>query len=138
MIGSKMTSIQAVGMEDGNRYHEDNIHITMAFEDGSIGLVTYLANGDKAFPKERVEMFSGGRVAVLDDYRALEMVANGSRNIEKSRLRQDKGHAAVWVAFTEAIQNGAPAPITQSDLFTVSRSSILAVDSLRDGERKIL
>jgi predicted dehydrogenase len=138
MIGAKMTSIQTVGLEDGTRYHEDNVHITMEFEDGSIGLVTYLANGDKAFAKERVEIFTGGRIAVLNDYRSLELVANGSRKVEKSRLRQDKGHAAEWVAFAQAIATGSPPPITLDDLITVSKASILAVESLRDGEKKIL
>ena len=138
MIGAKMTSIQTVGLEDGTRYHEDNVHITMEFEDGSIGLVTYLANGDKAFAKERVEIFTGGRIAVLNDYRSLELVANGSRKVEKSRLRQDKGHAAEWVAFAQAIATGSPPPISLDDLITVSKASILAVESLRDGEKKIL
>ena len=138
MIGAKMTSIQTVGLEDGTRYHEDNVHITMEFEDGSIGLVTYLANGDKAFAKERVEVFTGGRIAVLNDYRSLELVANGSRKVEKSRLRQDKGHAAEWIAFAQAIATGSPPPISLDDLITVSKASILAVESLRDGEKKIL
>jgi hypothetical protein len=101
-------------------------------------LVTYLANGDKAFAKERVEIFSGGRIAVLNDYRSLEMVANGSRKVEKSRLRQDKGHAAEWAAFAQAIATGSPPPIALDDLITISKASILAVESLRDGEKKTL
>jgi hypothetical protein len=52
--------------------------------------VTYLANGDKSFPKERVEVFTGGRVAVLDDYRSLELIHDGKRELVRSRLRQDK------------------------------------------------
>lgn len=138
MIGAKMISIQAVGLDDGAKYHEDNVHLTMTFDDGSVGLVTYLANGDKAFPKERVEMFSGGRVAVLDDYRSLELITNGSRKVEKSRLRQDKGHTAEWVAFAKALKNGTASPISLDELLTVSRASLLAVEALRDGERKNL
>jgi hypothetical protein len=68
--------------------------ITLTYPDGSLGTLTYLANGDKSFPKERVEVFSGGRVAVLDDFRALETVKDGRRKTVRSRLAQDKGHAA--------------------------------------------
>ena len=41
------------------------------FEDGSIGVVHYLANGSKAFPKERLEVFAAGRVLQLDNFRKL-------------------------------------------------------------------
>ena len=68
----------------------------------AVGMVSYLANGDKAFPKERVEVFAGGRVAVLDDYRPLEMVHDGQRKVIRSRLRQDKGHHAAWEVFARA------------------------------------
>lgn len=139
MIGSNITSIQTIGLDDQNsRYHEDNVHISITYQDGSIGLVTYLANGDKAFAKERIEVFRGGRVAVLNDYRALELVADGNRNLTKSRLRQDKGHAAEWQAFANAIQTGSPPPIPLQELIDVSKASILALESLRDGEKKEL
>ena len=53
------------------------------YPDGSLGTVSYLANGDKAFPKERVEVFAGGRVAVLDDFRSLEMIGEWETNALK-------------------------------------------------------
>jgi len=37
--------------------------LTLKYADGSIGTIAYLANGDKAYPKERMEVFSGGRCA---------------------------------------------------------------------------
>ncbi len=53
--------------------------MTFTFPDGSLGVVDYLANGDKSFPKERVEVFCGGGVAVLDDFRKLELVQDSRR-----------------------------------------------------------
>ena len=84
----------AQAIPDDNRYLEDNVVMLFTFADGSLGTLNYLANGDKAFPKERVEIFSGGRVAVLDDFRTLEMVHQGRRQVIRSTLRQDKGHLA--------------------------------------------
>ncbi|MCC6956061.1 MAG: hypothetical protein IT316_04650, partial [Anaerolineales bacterium] len=112
-------------------YREDNVVMSFVFPDGSLGLVSYLANGDKTFPKERVEAFSGGRIAVLEDYRALELVNDGRRKTLRSRLRQDKGHQAEWAAFAAAIERGGPPPIPYDHLFGVTRASFEAVRALR-------
>ena len=58
----------------------------------------------KPSPRSACEVFSGGRVAVLDDYRSLELVQDGSRQVQRSRLRQDKGHQAEWAAFAAALR----------------------------------
>ncbi len=115
-MGSAPTAVTAGGLPDGGRYREDNAVLTFTFPDGSVGVVSYLANGDKAFPKERVEVFSGGRVAVLDDFRSLELVSKGRRKVFHSRLRQDKGHSQEWQAFAAAIRAGGPAPIPYDQL----------------------
>ena len=49
----------------------DTFSLQLRFADGSIGTVHYFANGSKAFPKERLEVFSGGKVLQLDNYRKL-------------------------------------------------------------------
>jgi predicted dehydrogenase len=68
---------------------------------------------------------------VLDDYRSLELVANGKRQVHGSRLRQDKGHQAEWQAFSAAIQSGGPPPIPYAQLFGVMRATFAAVEALR-------
>ena len=134
LVGAPPVSVSAQSLPDGGRYREDNVVITLRFPDGSLGAVTYLANGDKAFPKERVEVFCGGRVAVLDDYRSLELVHAGRRQTIHSRLRQDKGHRAEWQAFAAALKAGGPPPIPYAQLFGVHRASFAAVEALRSGE----
>ncbi|HWQ84242.1 MAG TPA: Gfo/Idh/MocA family oxidoreductase, partial [Anaerolineales bacterium] len=134
LVGQPPAAVSAVGLPDAGRYREDNLVISLSFPDGSLGTVTYLANGDKAFPKERLEVFCGGRVAVLDDFRSLEMVSAGRRQTQTSRLRQDKGHQAEWLAFNAAVQAGGAPPIPYVDLFGVSRASIAAQQALRTGQ----
>ena len=131
LVGASPVEVVVRGLPDGGRYREDNLLLSFTFPDGSVGAVSYLANGDKAFPKERVEAFSGGRVAVLDDYRSLELVANGKRQVERSRLRQDKGHQAEWQAFASAVQSGGPPPIPYDQLFGVMRLTFASVEALR-------
>ncbi len=111
LVGEAPISVFGAALPDAGRYRQDNLVLTFTFKDGSLGTLHYLANGDKSFPKERVEVFAGGRVAVLDDFRTLELVHAGQRDVHRSRLRQDKGHRAAWEAFINAIRTGGPPPI---------------------------
>jgi predicted dehydrogenase/threonine dehydrogenase-like Zn-dependent dehydrogenase len=131
LVGAPPVEAIARGLPDSGRYRQDNVVLSFTFPDGSVGTVGYLANGNKAFPKERVEVFSGGRVAVLDDYRSLELVVDGKQQVERSRLRQDKGHQAEWQAFTTAIQSGGPPPIPYEQLFGVHRGTFASLEALR-------
>ncbi len=103
--------------------------MTFTFPDGSIGVVDYLANGDKSFPKERVEVFCGGQIAVLDDFVSLQTVNDGRKNEIKGA--QDKGWVNEWKAFTKAIREGGEPPIPYEQLIGVTKSTFAAVESIR-------
>ena len=51
LVGDPPLAVSTSGLPDTQRYREDNVLITLQFPDGSIGTVSYLANGDKAYPK---------------------------------------------------------------------------------------
>jgi predicted dehydrogenase/threonine dehydrogenase-like Zn-dependent dehydrogenase len=135
LAGEPPISVSVNALPDGGSYQEDNVVLSFTFPDGSIGMVAYLANGDKAFPKERIEVFSGGRVGVLDDYRSLSLLKDGKKQVYHSRLRQDKGHRAEWEAFASTITGKGPIPIPYEQLFSVTRASFAAVKALRSGEK---
>jgi predicted dehydrogenase len=104
----------------------DSVTITLAFGDGSTGTIHYLANGHRAFPKERIEVFCGGRVLQVDNFRRLRgygWPGFGSMNL----WRQDKGQKALVRAFVEAIRTGGDPPIPFEELIEVSRT-IVALD----------
>jgi predicted dehydrogenase len=131
LAGAVPVSVTAAALPDNGRYHEDNVTMTFTFPDGSIGIVDYLANGDKSFPKERLEVFCGGRVAVLDDFRTLETVRDGRRTVVKKS--QDKGWKDEWIAFVHAIRAGDQPPIPYGQLIGVTKATFAAVESLRSG-----
>lgn len=138
LVGSPPLSVSAQSLPDGGRYQQDNVVMNFAFADGSIGTVTYLANGDKSVPKERVEVFCGGKVAILDDFRTLELTANGKKRVSRSNLRQDKGHQGLWHAFIKAVQQGGAPPISYGDLLGVTRATFAAVRALSSHERELV
>jgi len=109
---------------------DDKASITLRFADGSIGTVHYLANGGKRFPKERLEVFCGGGVLVLDNY--VRLRGYDWKGFSSQRLwRQDKGQAACAAAFVEAVRTGGQAPIPIDEIFEVSRLSIELADRAR-------
>jgi len=104
----------------------DTLTLQLRFADGSIGSVHYFANGSKAFPKERLEVFAAGRVLQLDNYRKLQAWGvPGFRT--RRRLFQDKGQLACCESFIKAIATGGPAPIPAAELFEVQRWLLEAV-----------
>ena len=101
----------------------DTASIQLEFNDGSIGTVHYFANGNKAYPKERLEVFAASRVLQLDNFRKL--TGFGWPGFRKMNLwRQDKGQKACASAFVQAIEEGGPAPIPFEELIEVSRISV--------------
>jgi predicted dehydrogenase/threonine dehydrogenase-like Zn-dependent dehydrogenase len=135
LAGAAPVSVTAVALPDQGRYCEDNVSMTYSFPDGSIGVVDYLANGDKSFGKERLEVFCGGRIAVLDDFRSLQMVYDGHQKMVKSA--QDKGWKDEWVAFATAIRTGGQPPIPYEQLVGVTKATFAAMQSLRNAGQSI-
>ena len=120
LCGTRITSQHVTRMDT---LTNDSVSISLGFEDGSIGTVHYLANGSKAFPKERLEVFAAGRVLQLDNFRKLQ--GFGWPGFNKLNLwRQDKGQKACAAAFIKAIAQGGPAPIPFDEIVEVARVSI--------------
>ncbi len=102
LAGSAIESVHAVAMDAACR---DSVMIQLAFADGSAGSIAYLANGSKAFPKERLEVFCGGGILQLDNFRTLK--GYGWPGFRSMRLRrQDKGQSQCAAAFVDAVSSG--------------------------------
>lgn len=136
LVGTPPLSVQATALPDGGKYRQDNVIITLAYPDGSAASISYLANGDKTVPKEYLEVFCGGRVAVLDDFRTLLMVNDGKRKEARSMMSQDKGHAASWAAFLAAIRAGGPPPIPYNHIWGATATTFSVLEALT--EKKVV
>ena len=102
----------------------DRCSINLVFEDGSIGTILYLSNGSLSFPKERVEVFSEGKILQLDNFRSMK--GFGWKNFKSMNLwSQDKGQGACTKAFIESLSNNEPC-IPLNQIFEVAKASIEA------------
>jgi predicted dehydrogenase len=135
LVGQPPVSVSAHALPGLGKYREDNVSMTFTFPDGSVGVVDYLANGDKSHPKERLEVFCEGMLAILDDYVSLTTVNNGTRKTQSGA--QDKGWREEMSAFAKSIKEGGQIPIPYGHLIGVTKATFAAVESLRADGRKV-
>ncbi|MFT6916063.1 MAG: putative dehydrogenase/threonine dehydrogenase-like Zn-dependent dehydrogenase [Motiliproteus sp.] len=111
----------------------DNLAITMQFDNGSVASILYTADGAKAMPKEYVEVFGGGRSAVINDFKEAQLYAGDTTCTKHKLSTQDKGQKAMLAAWLDGLKSGVPC-IPYETLQLNSLTTILAVESLGLGQ----
>jgi len=132
--GPKSVFAECVAGGLGDIVREDSVFITLQFEDGSNGVIAYLAEGDSSLPKEHIEIFGEGKTFVIDDFRSAKLYADGREKKETLR-QQDKGQAEETRAACAVVAKGNPAPISLTELEGTTRATFRIKDSLRTGQR---
>lgn len=112
---------------------QDTVTINLTFANGSIGTICYFANGDKSLPKEYLEVYSHGTVAVLDDFRSLSILSRG-RKQGKKLFSQDKGQKKEVERFINDIITGGKTLIPFDEIYFASLSSFRIIESLRKAQ----
>ena len=134
LAGTLPIEVQTRNVANPGQYSGENAVISLTFANGSQGTITYIASGDKSYSKERIEVFGGGAVAVLEDFRRLELSRDGRKQVFKSRWRQDKGHRGEWEAFAEGLREGKGSPIPFVEIVSTTLATIRAVESQTSGK----
>jgi predicted dehydrogenase/threonine dehydrogenase-like Zn-dependent dehydrogenase len=134
MTGSLTTRVfaEAISTRNAEIVDEDSVFITLRLADGSNGSIAYLAEGNSGMPKERIEIFGGGKSFMIDDFNSTAAYHDGRE--QKTRLRaQDKGQRDEVRAICRVVLEGRPAPITVADLATTTRTTFRIRQSLQTG-----
>src|SRR5207248_209028 len=112
------------------RTADANVSISLRFSDGSLVTIHYFSTGHRSFPKERLEIFCGGRALQLDNFRTLR--GFGWPGFKAMRLwRQDKGQTACVEAFVTAVREGKASPIPLAELIEVARVTLAVSTAAR-------
>ena len=135
LAAAPIVEVEARAVASSAPYSGDNILASLRFANGSEGTISYLANGDRTFSKERIEVFGGGRIAVLEDFRRLELVRGGHKQTVRSRFRQDKGHRAEWSAFAQSVQRQRESPIRFEEIVCSTLATFAVEESLANRVR---
>ena len=110
----------------------DTLTVSLAFANGSVGTIVYAANGDTAFPKERVEVFCEGSVWAIDDFESLHAVVGG----EKTHRRPqgvDKGHRREMTAFLDLAQGKRSGILDFEACVATTAATFAVIESLTSG-----
>jgi predicted dehydrogenase/threonine dehydrogenase-like Zn-dependent dehydrogenase len=110
-----------------------NLQVSVRYDDGSLGTITYFANGNARFPKETFEAVCGGRVARLDNFKRATVWSGRRQKSSRTLGRPDKGQNAELSAFFEAVRTGGPMPISLGSLVATTRATLAVDDSLANG-----
>ncbi|MCD6356263.1 MAG: bi-domain-containing oxidoreductase [Anaerolineaceae bacterium] len=133
LVGQIPETVQTHILPNNGIYSNDNFIITMIFPDGSIGTISYLANGNKSFGKEYLEVFCGGKIGIIDDFRKLKLYGDSIKK-KKALLKQDKGHKNEWEAFISSILSNGPPPIPYNELINTAYVILACEQSLQTGQ----
>jgi predicted dehydrogenase/threonine dehydrogenase-like Zn-dependent dehydrogenase len=132
LCGSLPVSVYANAMADPSNIN-DTINVTLTYENGSVGTISYFANGDKNLPKERIEVFSHGGVAIVDDFKKLTVYTHGKKK-RKTLLSQNKGQKEEVRLFVNAILNGTSGLISFKEIYNTSLVTFKINASIQSGE----
>jgi polar amino acid transport system substrate-binding protein len=108
----------------------DNLAVTIKFSDGSVGNLAYVANGDKSLPKENIEVFSGGKVGIIQDFRS------GSLHKDNKQIKlksSGKGHLEEVHHFLDHVKAGKESPISFESICLTTLTTFKILDSLSTG-----
>lgn len=135
LCGERPVKVYAESMNVSTKRlsNHDNVSITVTFSGGSTGMLCYNTVGDDVVSKERIEIYGGGQVATLDDFRRLEVTKNGSTSTSKA-WNQDKGQENEMNETVEAFRTCGTGPIPFDELVTGMRTIFAARQSLAEGQ----
>jgi predicted dehydrogenase/threonine dehydrogenase-like Zn-dependent dehydrogenase len=128
--GSKVISVCMNAMGSNPAENTDNASILLKYEDGSIAVINYFANGSKSYSKERVELYSQGRTVVLDNFRRTD--AYGFKSFSGLKTSLDKGHRNQFNSIIKKIQQGGEPLISFESLINTSLATFGAIESLKE------
>jgi len=132
LADSPIISVAAEKIEDVNRL-PNTVIINLKMENGSIASINYFSNGSSSIPKERIEIFCGGTIALIDDFKTLTI---SDRKIKKKKFRnQDKGVMSEVQSFLNSIKTGNACPIPFKESYASMLATFKVVQSISEGRK---
>jgi polar amino acid transport system substrate-binding protein len=132
LANGRITSVAANALQSSPPLR-DTLVVNLAFDNGSVAAISYFSNGSKKLNKEHLEVFCGGQVAVIDDFKELCLYHD---KISKTSGKQDKGHSEEIKQFLAAIEKGLPCPIPFAEIYLSTKATLAILKSI--SEKKII
>jgi predicted dehydrogenase len=127
---SSITAVCMNAMGISPAENTDNVSILLKYKNGTNAAIHYFSNGSKAYSKERIEVYSQGRILILDNWKKL--TGYGFKGFSKMRNRQDKGHTAQFALLNERIRHGGDALIPIESIINTTRAGLACIESMKN------
>jgi len=123
---------ETISGEKGKYLNEDNLVINIKMKNGSVAGITYVANGDKSFPRERIEIFGGGKVCVIDDFKSITFICSGKKKGMK-KYGIDRGYYNEFEVFFSAVKNDKQMPVDFEEYIFTTMTTFGIMESIKTG-----
>lgn len=134
LSGALPTQVYAQAMRPSGKFSSsDNLVVSLELSDGSVASITYTAAGDKSFPRERIEVFRGGSVGVIENFKKATFTRNGRVARKRNLFNSDRGHRAEMESFFSALRADSPPPVPFSEYVLTTLTTFSIMESLKCG-----
>jgi len=135
MFGSYPKEVygKCVNMHNKEFLAVDNCVFALEFENGSIGNIVYESIGNKAFPKERIEIYANNFVGIIDNFVSAKAYKGGGVH-RKKLLNQDKGFLKEYEEVLTALRKGDDFPIDFNDIIYTTLTTFALKEAIRTGK----
>jgi predicted dehydrogenase/threonine dehydrogenase-like Zn-dependent dehydrogenase len=131
LVGRTPDSVHATAMGRDSQ-QDDSVVATLAYPDGSVATIHYLASASSELPKERFEVSGGGVTARCENFRQTRILG-GRRSSGLKKLNQDKGQARAIDEVLAAVRSGGEGPYSLEELVSTSRVTFAIRESVACG-----
>ena len=137
LCGSPERVLAAALPSTGGVHTVESVSVTIQYGSGSVATVHYSAIGAKTMPKERIEVMSGGRSWVLDDFLTLTSYGKAGPETQTSRI-VDKGHAELVRRVLGACRGEAPFEPGIGPAYVAQLVALAAVEAVASGQPQLI
>jgi len=123
---------ERVSGNDKTIVNDDNVAIILKFKDGSIGSIFYSASGDKAFSRERIEVFCEGKTFCIEDFKKTFLYLGGNKETYRT-LNQEIGYEEELTHFFKVIKGEQNPCLNYEEIYYSTLCLFKIKESLQKG-----
>ena len=115
----------------GNSVVDDSVVATLHMSNGDIASITYVAGGDKRYPRERVEVFGSNSVGVIENFRTADFITDGRKRSFGGRKSTNRGHQEQLQILARCILSQSPSPVSMEEYVATTLATFALERSIR-------
>lgn len=107
---------------------DESVVVTITYSNGSVANLLYLTNGNKLLAKEYCEVFTGGMIAIMDDFKKVILFDNRKR---KFKFSGEKGHREEIEHFIKVLKGEEKPKLSFESIYKTTLITFKIIESYR-------